>query len=62
MKLNLVPSKTYANEANLDKAITDAGLLNFRYMVAWTQEGRCYAIFIGNDALDALFAGFMVVS
>ena len=55
------PTKTYANEDNLKKAIDKAVPENYRYHVAWTKDGRCYAIFMGMDALGVAHRGFNVI-
>jgi hypothetical protein len=52
--VEVTPTKTYANEANMLKAVAKA--LNFevtghvRFFTAWTKEGRCFPIFVGADA------------
>lgn len=55
------PNKTYANEANLVRAIDKLVPENFRYHIAYTSEGRCYAIFMGSEALAVVHRGFSVI-
>ena len=55
------PNKTYANETNLNRAIEKLVPENFRYHVAYTKEGRCYAIFMGAEALPVVHRGFSVI-
>jgi hypothetical protein len=59
-KITFTPTKTYATEANADKAVlaklgtidgsTDSSL---RYFIMRTPEGRFYPIFVGNAAVEA---------
>ena len=55
------PTKTYANEANLVKAIDKLVPENFRYTVVYTEEGRCFAIFMGSEAFPVVHRGFSVI-
>lgn len=65
---NLQPGKTYKTVANLEKAVKDIPDVvegePVRYMVCWTEEGRCYPVFIGMSAVQAgLFhKGFICVA
>jgi hypothetical protein len=51
-KIQISQNKTYATEANADKAVEKLYGKNthLRYFIAWTQEGRCYPVFIGASA------------
>lgn len=55
-KFEIVANKTYATEANADKAVakllgdtSDIGTL--RYFIQRTADGRCFPVFVGADAV-----------
>jgi len=69
----LTPNKTYKTVANMERALKDIpdyvegshykGAVS--YYTAWTEDGRCYPIFMGNPALWGLRLferGFICVS
>jgi hypothetical protein len=55
-KMKLESSKTYANEANMEKGIRKAmpriDEMEVRYFTAWNEEGRCYPVFVGSEAVN----------
>lgn len=52
-RCDLIPSKTYANEDTLTRALDILKIPDeLRYHVAWTKEGRCYPIFMGSAAIQ----------
>lgn len=46
-------SKTYATEANADKAVAAKGFESFRHFMMKNDKGRFFPIFVGQKALDA---------
>jgi hypothetical protein len=52
--INIESTKTYANEANARKAVEK--FTNWpstlRYFISWNDKGRCFPIFIGEDAIQ----------
>lgn len=53
-KFEIVPSKTYATEANAVKAVEKVGFSdNLRYFVERTAEGRFFPVFVGMAAIEA---------
>jgi hypothetical protein len=59
-KVILTPARTYATEANADKAVSTAlgdstapDGRELRYFIQRTQEGRYYPVFLGERALHA---------
>jgi hypothetical protein len=53
--------KTYASYDNAVASIEKAGLMQRRWLIAATQEGRFFPVFIGTTNLDVVHAGFAVV-
>lgn len=54
-RCDVVSSKDYANEENLERAVQRMfgnKAADLRYHVAWTREGRCYPIFVGVACLQ----------
>lgn len=51
--------KTYKTLANLKKAVADFG---GRYLAMQTEEGRFYAVFIGEDMTHAIWHGHAVTN
>ena len=61
-KFEITPTKTYASEANCDKAIAKVGCESYRHFIMITPEGRFFPVFVGSDAIAAsLFFHFNVV-
>jgi hypothetical protein len=58
---HIEPGKTYKTEANAVKAAEQASNGAYRFMTAWTEDGRCYPIFVGIDAMHMVHKGFIVV-
>lgn len=58
---HIKPGKTYANEDTLRKAVEDLPE-SYRYIIAYTKEGRCYPIFGGHEAMGAAHKGFIVIA
>lgn len=52
---DIKPVKTYANAANAHKAVDKLfmDMPNVRYFIAYTADGRCYPVFIGQQAMQA---------
>lgn len=46
-------TKTYATEANADKAVLKAGLENFRHFIMRTSDNRFIPVFVGQEAVQA---------
>lgn len=53
MRVQITPSKTYATEANVEKAIAAKGFENLRWVMMRTADGRFYPLFIGEVACHA---------
>lgn len=51
-KFDLTAVKTYASEKNAERAVEKAGFDDLRHFITWTQEGRCFPVFIGQEALS----------
>jgi hypothetical protein len=49
-KFDIVATKTYATEANADKAVAKAGFQDIRHFMMKTADGRFYPVFVGQDA------------
>jgi hypothetical protein len=49
MDINSKYIKSYASEENLLKALKKAKIDDQRYMIVWTKEGRCTAVFPQNN-------------
>lgn len=49
-KFEISAPKTYATEANADKAVAKAGFQDVRHFMARTADGRFYPVFVGQDA------------
>lgn len=61
---DIAPSKTYATEDNCRKAVEkEVGDADIRWMLVWTENGRCYPIFLGQEAIELglFFRGFICV-
>ena len=56
--IEITPVKTYANEKNMLRAIRKTwpdeirDEMLVRYFTAWTENGRCFPIFVGMKALE----------
>jgi hypothetical protein len=53
-KMEVTNSKTYATEANADKAVAKVygQRDDLRYYIAWTKEGRCFPVFVGVNCIN----------
>lgn len=51
--------KTYSSLARLEKAVEG---IEGRYIAAQNEEGRYYAIFIGNDMVHVVWKGHCVTN
>jgi hypothetical protein len=49
-KFEVTATKTYANEANADKAVAKAGFQNIRHFMMKAADGRVYPVFVGQEA------------
>ena len=49
-KFMIVAVKTYANEQNADKAVTEAGFSDLRHFMTKDEDGRFYPVFVGQEA------------
>jgi hypothetical protein len=51
--INIESTKTYANEANARKAVElfTNWPATLKYFISWNDQGRCFPIFIGADAI-----------
>lgn len=45
-------SKTYATEANMDKAVAKFGYETIRHFSMKTPDGRFFPVFVGMEAID----------
>lgn len=54
-QFQLVPSKTYATESNVNKVVDKMYGDNpeLRYFIAQTKEGRFFPVFVGQQAAQA---------
>jgi len=52
-KLTIKPTKTYATEANADKAVANKGFSHLRhFMMIEPETGRWFPVFIGQTAMQ----------
>ena len=49
-KTTITAVKTYATEANADKAVAKAGFEDLRHFMMRNEEGRFFPVFIGQEA------------
>jgi len=49
-KIKIVATKTYATEANADKAVAKAGYNDLRHFMMKAEDGRFYPVFVGEKA------------
>ena len=52
-KFETKTSKTYASEANADKAVANAGFSDLRHFMMQDDAGRFFPVFVGQDAVHA---------
>jgi hypothetical protein len=53
--------KTYATFDNAVTAIEKAGLMERRWLISITKEGRYFPVFIGTENIGVVHLGFTVV-
>jgi len=49
-KFEVTAAKTYATEANADKAVAQAGFQDIRHFIVRAPDGRFYPVFVGQEA------------
>jgi hypothetical protein len=49
-KFEVTATKTYATEANADKAVAQAGFQDIRHFIVRAADGRFYPVFVGQEA------------
>lgn len=49
-KFEVTATKTYATEANADKAVAQAGFQDIRHFIVRAPDGRFYPVFVGQEA------------
>jgi len=49
-KFEVTATKTYATEANADKAVAQAGFQDIRHFIVRAADGRIYPVFVGQEA------------
>ena len=52
-KFRIEASKTYATEANAERAVEKAGLANIRHFMMRDEAGRWFPVFVGQEAFLA---------
>lgn len=50
-KFKFEVTKSYANEANVDKAVNKAGFSDLRHFIMKTDDGRFFPVFVGQEAV-----------
>ena len=56
------PERTYKTYENADRRARQALLPNARYIIAATNEGRYFPVFIGQGSLHLLHSGYAVAN
>lgn len=44
--------KTYANEANVIKAVEAKGFSDLHWFITYTKDGRAFPVFVGEKAMQ----------
>lgn len=52
-KFEFTPVKTYATEANADRAVAKAGFEELRHFIIKSGDNRFFPVFVGHPALEA---------
>lgn len=52
-KFEINAPKTYATEANADKAVAKKGFEDLRHFMMRTEDGRFFPVFVGQEAINA---------
>lgn len=52
MKFEIKAPRSYATEANADKAVAKAHLSGLRHFIMRTPEGRFFPVFVGQAAIQ----------
>lgn len=51
-KFEITAPRTYATEANADKAMAKHGFEELRHFIMRTAEGRFFPVFVGQEAVQ----------